>query len=123
MTSFPQKPGITNYGAVTKLVDAFPVKDPSSELAAAFVNDIRNDLTGVCQAAPICRLQILGTVGTPVITGSTTWTAGQQLGWASGTAVSFVRNSTGNITCTLPTTVQDFLGNLGVPVNVTDVTV
>lgn len=123
MTSYPQKPGITNYGAVTKLVDAFPVKDPSSELSATFINPIRNDLTAVCQVAPIARMQIAGTTGIPVITGSTTWSTGQQYGWFSGTAVAFTRNSTGNITCTLPTTVQDFAGNLGIPVNVTDVAV
>lgn len=124
MTSFPQKPVITNYQLVTKLIDAFPTKDPSSELPAVCMNQRSNDLTAVLQSAPMCRMQIVGTTGaTPVITGSTTWTSGIFAGWQLPQNPTFVRNSTGNLTVTMPASVTDFLGNSGIPVNVTDVSV
>lgn len=131
MTSAPQKPSsITNYGAVQNLQDNFPRKNPATEWSAAEINQLRNDVTACASVIPVCRFVIAGvSSGNPALTPTATWsgppnpqTPGLYSSWfSSPTSISFVRNSTGNITCTLPATCQDWQGNAGITVNITDV--
>lgn len=116
----PNKSTITSYGAVVSLVDLVPRKNPSGEWVAAEINPLRNDVAALTQTQCICHCQVLGTAGTPIITGSSTWTTGVDNVYFGNNPV-FVNNSTGNWTVTMPANVQDSFGK-AIDVNLHGVT-
>lgn len=108
--TLPNSSSLNAYGSGT-LIDAVPLVDPTSELGAAALNPLRNDVSAMTAVVPRCLFQFTGTAGTPVVSTSATWTAGNDSVYGNAPAVTptMVRNSTGNITVTLPASVSDQL--------------
>jgi hypothetical protein len=110
--TLPNSSSINAYGSGV-LVDAVPLVDPTSELGAAALNPLRNDVSAMTATSPRLIFQYLGTSGTPAVASSATWTAGNDSHWGNAFAVQPVmaRTSTGIYTVQLPSTVSDQIGN------------
>jgi hypothetical protein len=112
--TLPAKATITTYGSVVSLIDAVPRKDPSSEWSANEINPLRNDVAGLTQTPCLAHFQIQGVADgyAPVLTGSPTWTSGIDTVYFGGSSPIFATiTETGQLTCTMPATVQDSFGN------------
>lgn len=109
--SLPNKASLNDYGGI--LSDAVPVEDSTIEISADSLNACRNDVAAMTNTVPILIFQYAGASTNPVITSSSTWTAGVDSVWGNAPAnnPTFVRNSAGVYTVTLPTSVNDSLGN------------
>jgi hypothetical protein len=110
--TLPNSSSINAYGSGI-LVDAVPLVDPTSELGAAALNPLRNDVSAMTAVSPRLLFQFLGVGSNPVVSATATWTAGNDSVWGNAPAVTptMVRSSAGVILVTLPATVQDQLGN------------
>jgi len=110
--TLPKSSSINAYGSGV-LVDAVPLVDPTSELGAAALNPLRNDVAAMTATVPRCILQFTGTSSpTASIFSSATWTAGNDSNWGNAFAVQPViyRVSTGQYMIKLPSTVSDQIG-------------
>ncbi len=109
--TLPNSSSINNYGSGV-LVDAVPLVDPTSEMGAASLNPLRNDVAAMTTTSPRLIFQYKGTTGTPAVATSATWTAGNDSHWGNAFAVQPVmaRTSTGIYTVQLPSTVSDQIG-------------
>lgn len=121
--TLPNSSSISNYGSGI-LVDAVPLVDPTSELGAAALNPLRNDVAAMTATAPRLLFQFIGSASAPTIYSSATWTAGVDSVWGNASAYNPVltRTGTGVITVQLPSTVQDQLNN-NILVNIRNVEV
>jgi len=111
--TLPASSSINSYGSGV-LVDAVPLVDPTSEMGAAALNPLRNDLSAMTYTAIRCLFQFTAvSSGNPAITSTATWTAGNDSNWgnAFATQPTMVRTGTGAITVTMPASVSDQLGN------------
>lgn len=111
--TLPNSSSINSYGSGV-LVDAVPLVDPTSELGAAALNPLRNDVSAMTAVVPRCMFQFQAvSSGNPSIFSSPTWTAGVDSVWGNSFAVqpTIVRNSEGFMTVTMPATVSDQIGN------------
>lgn len=121
--TLPNSSSINAYGSGI-LVDAVPLVDPTSELGAAALNPLRNDVSAMTAVVPRLIFQFTGTAGLVSIASTATWTAGNDSVWGNAPAVQPVltRTGTGVITVQLPSTVQDQLLN-SILVNIRNVAV
>jgi len=110
--TLPNSSSINAYGSGV-LVDAVPLVDPTSEIGASALNPLRNDVSAMTATSPRLIFQYKGTSGTPAVTTSATWTAGNDSHWGNAFAVQPVmaRTSTGIYTVQLPASVSDQIGN------------
>ena len=117
--TLPNSSSINAYGSGV-LVDAVPLVDPTSEMGAAALNPLRNDVAAMTTTSPRLIFQFRGTAGVPAIASTATWTAGNDSHWGNSFAVQpvFGRVSTGIYTVQLPSTVSDQIGNNNLLVNV-----
>lgn len=111
--TLPNSSSINAYGSGV-LVDAVPLVDPTSELGAAALNPLRNDVAAMTATVPRLLFQYRGnSSGNPTVATSATWTAGNDSVWGNAPANTPVmtRTSTGIYTVQLPSTVSDQIGN------------
>lgn len=111
--TLPNSSSINAYGSGV-LVDAVPLVDPTSEMGAAALNPLRNDVAAMTATAPRCIFQFLGGAqenNPPVST--STWTAGCDSVWGNAAPVRpLITNvSPGVYTVQMPATVSDQIGN------------
>src|SRR5258708_6071787 len=99
--TLPNSSSISNYGSGI-LVDATPLVDPTSELGAAALNPLRNDVAAMTSTVPRVIFQFTGSATTPTIASSSTWTAGNDSVYGNAPAVvpTLLRTGTGAITVT-----------------------
>lgn len=118
--TLPNSSSINAYGSGV-LVDAVPLVDPTSEIGAAALNALRNDVSAMSATAPRLIFQYKGnSSGNPSVQASSTWTAGHDSVWGNAPAVVPVmtRSSTGIYNVQLPSTVADQIGNNSNLVNI-----
>lgn len=117
--TLPNSSSINAYGSGV-LVDAVPLIDPTSEMGAAVLNPLRNDVAAMTAVSPRLIFQYKGSTSTPTVQASSTWTAGHDSVWGNAPAVVPVlaRTSTGVYTVQLPSTVADQIGNNSNLVNI-----
>lgn len=110
--TLPNSSSINAYGSGI-LVDAVPLVDPTSEIGAAALNPLRNDVSAMTATVPRLLFQFNGSASSPIVSTSSTWTAGIDSVWGNAPALNPVltRTGTGVITVQLPSTVQDQLFN------------
>ena len=110
--TLPNSSSINSYGSGI-LVDAIPMIDPTSELGAAALNPLRNDVSAMTAVVPRCIFQFHGSASTPSIYSSATWTAGMDSVWGNTLAVqpTLSRTATGIVVVTMPASVSDQIGN------------
>lgn len=107
--TLPNSSSINAYGSGI-LVDAVPTVDPTSEMPAAAMNAMRNDVSAMTATAPRCIMQYNGT---STIVHSNTWASGFDSNWGNALPVQPVISHifTGAYSIQFPSTVQDQLGN------------
>ena len=110
--TLPNSSSINAYGSGV-LVDAVPLVDPTSELGAAALNPLRNDVAAMTVVSPRLIFQFKGSNTTPTVQSSATWTAGNDSVWGNSVAVTPVmtRSGTGVYIVQLPASVSDQIGN------------
>jgi hypothetical protein len=111
----PVSSDISTYGA--PYTDAIPAQDPTSELAASPANQMFADVAAMTRTSPRLILQFTGSATAPALSATTTWATGWDSLWgnASGYNPTLTRNSTGNITLQIPSSITDSLGNTQLP--------
>lgn len=109
--TFPAPATINNYGSGV-LIDAVPLVDPTSEMPASALNNLRNDCASMTTQCPICIFQFVGSATAPSLVSTATWTAGINAGWGNNPLnnPSFTRTATGTVQVTMPTDVPDQIG-------------
>jgi len=117
--TLPSKASINTYAGA--LQDAVPIVDPTSEVSAAAMNALQNDVSAMTSTASIAMfLFSTGASGTvPVIATSSTWTTGYDSVWGNAALYmpALSRTSTGLYLVTFPASVPDQLGSM-IPVNI-----
>lgn len=110
--TLPNSSSINAYGSGV-LVDAVPLVDPTSEIGAAALNPLRNDVAAMTTVSPRLIFQYQASATSPAVVSSATWTAGNDSVWGNANAnlPIITRNSTGFYTVQLPSTVSDQIGN------------
>ena len=106
--TLPLISSLNTYGGT--LQDAVPLIDPTSELPAAALNPLRNDVSAMTATAPRLLFQFLGTSGSSAPIASTaTWTSGIDSVWGNSPALNPVIThiDTGIYQATLPASVPD----------------
>lgn len=109
--TLPNSSSINAYGSGV-LVDAVPLVDPTSEMGAAALNPLRNDVSAMTATAARAIFQFVGDA-TSGIASTATWTAGFDSVWGNSAAVqATVQASTGGkYLITFPASVSDQIGN------------
>ena len=117
--TLPNSSSINAYGSGV-LVDAVPLVDPTSEMGAAALNPLRNDVAAMTTTSPRLIFQFRGLAGSPSVASTPTWTAGNDSHWGNTFAVQpvFTHTTTGTYLVQLPATVSDQIGNNNLLVNV-----
>lgn len=111
--TLPNSSSINAYGSGV-LVDAVPLVDPTSEMGAAALNPLRNDVAAMTTTAPRCIFQFTGGIQSDNHpTSSATWVSGCDTVWGNAAPVqpSITWVSTGTYSIQLPSTVSDQIGN------------